>query len=197
MRPFPTSRPAATAAGALALIALLAAATAPGLEASSSPAMGASSTLSQRGTRGAPQRGARQRGARQRGARQRGEEEAAQPAGILPEQQQRLYFAKADRDSSEWISFREAEEALLFDANNFRVHDVDNDGRLTFEEFASYVLSEVAAGRRVREPISSEYVGRPPERSADQLRSAYDVDLDRDRLVGVPGQRELLGERGQ
>ncbi|MEM1447986.1 MAG: EF-hand domain-containing protein [Planctomycetota bacterium] len=191
MRPFPTSRPAATAAGALALIALLAAATAPGLEASSSPAMGASSTLSQRGTRGAPQRGApqrgaRQRGARQRGARQRGEEEAAQPAGILPEQQQRLYFAKADRDSSEWISFREAEEALLFDANNFRVHDVDNDGRLTFEEFASYVLSEVAAGRRVREPISSEYVGRPPERSADQLRSAYDVDLD-----GAISAREL------
>ncbi|MEM9380637.1 MAG: EF-hand domain-containing protein [Planctomycetota bacterium] len=189
MLPFPATRAAALAVGVLTLLA-------PG-----APALEASTVVSQRGTRVArrpgpqagPQRGAPARGRTEtRGRRasgsgaERGEDEEVAPFGYPPEQEQRLYFAKADRDSSEWISFREAEEALLFDANNFRVHDVDNDGRMTFKEFAAYVLSEASAGRTVREPLSSEYTGRPPERSADQLRSAYDVDLD-----GAISAREL------
>ncbi len=108
------------------------------------------------------------------------------PFGYPPEQEQLVYFATADVDSSEWISFREAEGALRFDADNFCVYDVDNDGRLTFAEFSDYIKSEAAAGRLVREPIREEYLGSPPQRTAEQLRSAYDVDLD-----GAISAREL------
>ena len=108
------------------------------------------------------------------------------PFGYTPERQQRIYFATADANSSEWVSFREAESALRFDAHNFRVFDIDNDGRLTFEEFSGYVKTEAAAGRVVREPIRVDYQGVPPQRTAGQLRSAYDVDLD-----GAISAREL------
>lgn len=114
------------------------------------------------------------------------------PFGYPPEQQQLVFFATADVDSSEWISFREAEGALRFDADNFCVYDVDNDGRLTFEEFSDYIKSESAAGRIVREPIRKEYQGSPPQRTAEQLRTAYDVDSD--GAISVRELERMLGD---
>ncbi|MEM9803027.1 MAG: hypothetical protein AAGA20_22085, partial [Planctomycetota bacterium] len=100
------------------------------------------------------------------------------PFGYPPERKQRLYFTMTDADHGEWISFREAREALRFDAPRFRAFDVDNDGRMTFEEFSSFVLAEASAGRTVTEPITRPVEGPPPRRNAEQLRTAYDVDLD-------------------
>lgn len=95
-----------------------------------------------------------------------------------PENQVRIWFNTADFDSTDWISFREAAASIGFDAARFRIFDTDNDGRLTFDEYSEFLDRERDAGRNVVIPMRAELVGAPPARDAEQLRAAYDVDLD-------------------
>ena len=95
-----------------------------------------------------------------------------------PERQQRLWFSIADDDSSGWISYREASASMRFDAPRFCVFDVDNDGRLTYEEFNGYIVGESARNRRIIAPVAISLGAAPRKRSPEQLRAAYDSDSD-------------------
>lgn len=116
---------------------------------------------------------------------------AGNPFGFPAEREQRRWFNIADADSTTWISFREAKGSMRFDAGRFRAYDRDVDGRITFAEFTEFIRNERALGRRVIEPIMADIDGRPPTRTAEQLRAAYDTDLDSaisqmelDRILG-------------
>jgi Ca2+-binding EF-hand superfamily protein len=98
--------------------------------------------------------------------------------GHPPERQQRLWFSIADDDSSGWVSFREAAASMRFDAPRFCVFDVDNDGRINYEEFSDYIAGESARKRRIIPPVAADLDGSPRKRSPEQLRAAYDSDLD-------------------
>jgi len=98
--------------------------------------------------------------------------------GAPPPETQRQYFSMADANGSKWISFAEARATMRFDAARFRVFDTDNDGRLTIKEFSEFVNVEAAAGRVVRKPNVPAGLVKQPARNADQIRSAYDIDLD-------------------
>lgn len=98
--------------------------------------------------------------------------------GFPAEREQRRWFNIADADSTEWISFREAKGSLRFDAGRFRAYDRDIDGRITFAEFTEFIRNERSLGRRVIEPVQADIDGKPPTRTAEQLRAAYDTDLD-------------------
>jgi Ca2+-binding EF-hand superfamily protein len=106
--------------------------------------------------------------------------------GALPPETQRQYFSMADANGSKWISFSEARATMRFDAARFRVFDTDNDGRLILKEFSEFVNREAAAGRTVRKPNIPAGLIKQPARDADQLRTAYDIDLD-----GAIGSFEL------
>ena len=98
--------------------------------------------------------------------------------GHPPERQQRLWFSIADDDSSGWVSFREAAASMRFDAPRFCVFDLDNDGRITYEEFNGYVVGESSRNRRIIAPVVADFGDSPRKRSSEQLRAAYDSDLD-------------------
>lgn len=98
--------------------------------------------------------------------------------GFPAARERQLYFATADADSSGWISFREAKSAIRFDAPRFRAFDTDNDGRFTMEEYSAFVVFETSAGRAIEKPTFIGATEMPPARNAEQLRAAYDVDLD-------------------
>ncbi len=98
--------------------------------------------------------------------------------GALPPQTQRQYFSMADANGSGWVSFSEAEATMRFDAPRFRIFDTDNDGRLTLAEFSEFVNIEATAGRITAEPNVPAGMVKPPTRNAEQLRTAYDIDLD-------------------
>ncbi|MDG1986070.1 MAG: EF-hand domain-containing protein [Planctomycetota bacterium] len=98
--------------------------------------------------------------------------------GALPPQTQRNFFSMADANGSDWISFSESAATMRFDAARFRIFDKDNDGRLTIKEFSAFVNSEAEAGRSVRKPNVPAGLVKPPARNAEQLRTAYDIDLD-------------------
>ena len=67
---------------------------------------------------------------------------------------------------------------MRFDAPRFCEYDLDNDGRMTFEEFKAFIRNERRLGREVAEPRAARPDGPPPVRDAEQLRAAYDTDLD-------------------
>ena len=172
-------------------------------------------SLSQRGAaqRGSTQRGATQRGATQRGAAERGstgreasgnqtsndvpaDDGVVQRAiGALPPQTQRKYFSMADASGSGWISFSEAKATMRFDAARYRVFDTDNDGRLTLAEFSEFVNIEATAGRIIGEPNVPAGLVKPPARDAEQLRTAYDIDLD-GALSPIELERLLIDYQG-
>lgn len=161
----------------LALLAVGAESSPPrGLEPASSP--------SQRGRARAPQRARTPQGAR---APRGGQtpptggatpQDVPAPFGVPPEAEQRRWFTVADADGTEWISFREARASMRFDAPRFCEYDLDNDGRMTFEEFKAFIRNERRLGREVAEPRAARPDGPPPVRDAEQLRAAYDTDLD-------------------
>ncbi len=75
---------------------------------------------------------------------------------------------------------------MRFDAGRFRAYDPNKDGRITFAEFAEFIRNERAEGRKVIAPVPADIDGKPPTRTAEQLRAAYDTDLD-----GAVSQIEL------
>lgn len=95
-----------------------------------------------------------------------------------PTVQEREYFATADYDGNGWISFREAEQALLLDRDEFARYDADSDGRISPTEFGErYRLTiERVGGFQPPVPDGEDVVA--PARGAEQLRNAYDRDLN-------------------
>ncbi len=90
----------------------------------------------------------------------------------------RDYFQIADYDGSGWLSFEEASEALGIDRDGFRLFDRDRDGRISFEEFTARYREVVERGGLFAEPRPQSLRPIPPLRTAEQLRAAYDLDLN-------------------
>ncbi len=115
--------------------------------------------------------------------------------GALPPETQRQYFSMADANGSKWISFSEARATMRFDAARFRVFDTDNDGRLTLIEFSEFVNVEAERGRVVRKPNIPAGLIKQPARDADQIRTAYDIDLD-GAISSIELERVLVDYQG-
>jgi Ca2+-binding EF-hand superfamily protein len=94
------------------------------------------------------------------------------------EAQEAEYFATADYDGNGWISFREAEAALLLDRTEFGRFDQDSDGRIDAEEFGRRYRSSIEQMGAFQPPVPKADSGAPPPRGAEQLRNSYDRDLN-------------------
>lgn len=90
----------------------------------------------------------------------------------------RGWFVTADYNTNGWISYRESVSALSFDRKRFAVYDVDRDGRMQFEEFTVCYHDSVWHTGTFQPPVATAGSARPPIRTPDQLRNAYDTDLD-------------------
>lgn len=97
---------------------------------------------------------------------------------LVDEERQQAYFATADYDGSGWISFREAEDALLLDREDFGLYDSNRDGRIDAEEFGERYRSTVEQVGGFQPPVPPVEDTKPPPRNAIELRNTYDVDLD-------------------
>lgn len=99
----------------------------------------------------------------------------AGPGSVLQESE---YFRTADYDSNEWISFEEARQALSIDRSEYWRYDTNSDARVTADEFSARYLDIVGRVGSFPAPQSSEVPLIAPPRDADQLRNAYDRDLN-------------------
>ena len=84
----------------------------------------------------------------------------------------------ADWDENGWISFSEAERSMHFDRLRFAAYDTDRDGRLILTEFKGFVFDSLRRNAKFEAPKPRPDASRPPPRTAEQLRNAYDRDLD-------------------
>ncbi len=87
-------------------------------------------------------------------------------------------FATCDHDANGWVSFREARTSLHFDRGKYQYHDPDRDGRLSSSEYREYFLDTLGRSGSVTPPIPAAGTTLPPQRTPDQLRSAYDLSSD-------------------
>ncbi|WP_419192315.1 hypothetical protein [Engelhardtia mirabilis] len=92
--------------------------------------------------------------------------------------QEREYFSTADYDSNGWISFREAEQALLLDRDEFGRYDTDSDGRVSQAEFGARYRAAIERVGAFQPPVPPAEAVAAPARGTDQLRNAYDTDLN-------------------
>ncbi|MFT4539929.1 MAG: Ca2+-binding EF-hand superfamily protein [Planctomycetota bacterium] len=88
------------------------------------------------------------------------------------------WFSLADYNGTAWISFREARTALDLERERFAFYDSDRDGRLRADEFETYYADSMRLGGVFVPPKPPPGPVKPPERSPQQLRNAYDNDLD-------------------
>lgn len=112
-----------------------------------------------------------------------------------PDAQIREWFAIADYDLNDWVSFREAKQSLSFDRLRFRVYDTDRDGRIRFAEFKAFHDDSVYRGGKFREPAPQAGQARPPQRAPELLRNAYDLDLDGE--IGLLELARILVDYGR
>jgi Ca2+-binding EF-hand superfamily protein len=88
------------------------------------------------------------------------------------------WFHVADYDGNGWISYGEAAPSLAFDRARFGVYDNDHDGRLQFPEFKLFYFDCLSRQGTFFEPKPRPEPPHPPTRDPEQLRNAYDADLD-------------------
>jgi Ca2+-binding EF-hand superfamily protein len=99
-------------------------------------------------------------------------------AAELADDKPATYFAACDYDKNDWISFREADEALGIDRAGFAVYDTDHDGRVTEEEFEKRFLEVRERTGGFPPPRQKSAERLVPTRNAEQLRNAYDLSGD-------------------
>ncbi len=87
------------------------------------------------------------------------------------------WFEIADYDRNGWISFGESAHAMGFDRPRFAVYDNDRDGRFQYPEYKLFYFDTLEQGT-FAEPKPAPEPAQPPPRDPDQLRNAYDSDLD-------------------
>ncbi len=88
------------------------------------------------------------------------------------------WYRAADYDGNGWISFGEAAQAMSFDRVRFSVYDNDRDGRFQFPEFKLFYFDCLSRQGTFIEPKAKPEPPQPPPRDPEQLRNAYDSDLD-------------------
>ncbi len=98
---------------------------------------------------------------------------------LATEAQLRTWFDHCDHNRNSWISFSEAAFSLGFSRGRFAIFDGDRDGRLVAAEFQNYYMHTIVSSKAFAEPKRKAQSGPPPQRTPEQLRAAYDPDLDR------------------
>jgi Ca2+-binding EF-hand superfamily protein len=108
----------------------------------------------------------------------------------------------ADWDENGWISFAEARDSMQFDRLRFAAYDTDSDGRLVEAEFRDYYFDSLRRNGTFTAPLIMPDRSRPPPRTTEQLRNAYDRDLDErislfelERLIQDYGRPDLEPEQ--
>lgn len=112
------------------------------------------------------------------------------PQKVATPEEIREWFATADYNDSDWISYREAHRSLGFDHTRFWIYDLDRDGRLVLKEFREFYQDSIRNSQGFEPPIAHQEPGGPPKRTPSQLRNAYDTDLD--NVVSVAELEALL-----
>ncbi|MHC4377915.1 MAG: hypothetical protein ACYS26_15055 [Planctomycetota bacterium] len=99
------------------------------------------------------------------------------------------YFQTIDYDGNGWISYDEARQALNIDRQEFWRYDLNRDARVVQEEFSVRYLEVVGRVGSFPTPQSTEVPTIAPPRDPDQLRNAFDRDLN--GSIG-PGEFQTL-----
>ncbi len=97
---------------------------------------------------------------------------------LADEAQLRDWFKICDHNRNGWISYSEAAYSLRFSRGRFQVFDTDRDGRLVPAEFQEFYMNSILSSGSFTKPRAKRGAGPPPSRSPEQLRAAYDRDLD-------------------
>jgi len=105
-------------------------------------------------------------------------EKGAGVGGPANEEQVAAWFDLCDHNTNGWLSYRETEYSLGFDRRRFRAFDEDRDGRLRRREFDEYYMYSIVNSGGFMKPRAKQPEGPPPPRTPEQVRSAYDQDLD-------------------
>ena len=106
--------------------------------------------------------------------------------GPANQEQVAAWFDLCDHNTNGWLSYRETEFSLGFDRRRFRAFDDDRDGRMRRGEFDDYYMYSIVNSGGFAAPRAKPPEGPPPPRTPEQVRNAYDQDLD-----GVLSELEL------
>ena len=88
------------------------------------------------------------------------------------------YFQQIDYDGNSWISYDEARQALNINREEFWRYDLNRDARVVQEEFSVRYMEVVGRVGSFPAPRSAEAPTIAPPRDPDQLRNAFDRDLN-------------------
>ena len=100
------------------------------------------------------------------------------------------FFKVCDYDGNDWISLREARSSLGIERAEYSVYDTDVDGRVRPGEFGERFRDLIDRTGGFRPPVPDGDGPPPRPRSSEQLRSAYDQNLDAG--LGLDELRVLL-----
>lgn len=92
--------------------------------------------------------------------------------------QVRAWFEVCDHNANGWLSFSETKFSLRFTRPRFQAFDEDRDGRLVQSEFDEFYVHSIVHSGRFVPPLVRASEGPPPQRTPEQMRNAYDIDLD-------------------
>ncbi len=107
-----------------------------------------------------------------------GERRRPRRADRVSEEQLAGWYVTVDDNRNGWISFSEARASLHFDRPRFQAYDADRDGRMQLEEFEDYYLESLTRDGSFRAPTAVRSNALPARRNHEQIRIAYDFDLD-------------------
>jgi len=116
-------------------------------------------------------------------AKKKAEAEAEDPyvlpgVAIATDEQIEEWHLACDYDLNARVSFSEAHMALGFDRARFQLYDKDRDGLMALAEFDKHYRDSLRYGNRFRRPAAAPKRDRAPVRTPEQVRNAYDADLD-------------------
>lgn len=97
---------------------------------------------------------------------------------IAADEQIAEWHGSCDYDLNGRVSYSEAHMALGFDRARFQLYDKDRDGLFALEEFDTHYRDSLRFGNSFRLPAAAPERGRAPVRTPEQVRNAYDSDLD-------------------
>ena len=105
------------------------------------------------------------------------------------------WYETCDANQNGWVSFGEARASMRFDRPRFRAYDADRDGRLQYEEYEQYYLETFTRDGSFLAPLAASGSAALRRRSHDQIRIAYDFDLD--GRLSLPEVTRVLADYGQ
>jgi len=122
-------------------------------------------------------------------AEQESEEKPRPQVGPGSSLEESEYFQTIDYDGNGWLSYDEARQALNIDRQEFWRYDLNRDARVVQDEFSVRYMEIVGRVGSFPTPKATEVPTIAPPRDPDQLRNAFDRDLN--GSIG-PGEFQTL-----